>query len=116
VLFRSSIANFAKKFEFLAEGTAGFNKTDTTGQKTTLASYVYAGYKIKEKIIPYVRFDNIKYQEGEIYYHTNNMSKLVAGIRYQLNYLAVVKLEYQYQHSEMMSDANNIIAQFAIGF
>ena len=111
-----SIANFGKKFEFLAEGTAGFNKTDTTGQKTTLASYVYAGYKIKEKIIPYVRFDNIKYQEGEIYYHPNNMSKLVAGIRYQLNYLAVVKLEYQYQHSEMMSDANNIIAQFAIGF
>ncbi len=111
-----SISNFGKKFELLAESTLAFNHTDTTGTKSTAASYIYAGYKIKEKVIPYIRYDNIQYQEGEMYYHKNNISSIVAGIRYQINYLAVVKLEYQYQQSEMMNSTNKVIAQFAIGF
>ncbi len=110
------ISNFGKKIELLAEGTYGLNHTDTTGTKSTLASYVYFGYKMSDKIVPYVRFDNIKYEEGEMYYHKNNISSFVAGMRYQINYLAVVKLEYQYQESEMLNSSNKVIAQFAIGF
>lgn len=111
-----SVSSFGKKFELLAEGTMAFNNTDTTGTKSTMASYIYAGYKVKEKVIPYVRYDNIQYQNGEMYYHKNNISSIVAGIRYQINYLAVVKLEFQHQQSEMMNSTNKVTAQFAIGF
>ena len=48
-LFSGSIAYFGNKFEVLAEGTVGTNKTDTTGAQHTLASYIYAGFKIREK-------------------------------------------------------------------
>jgi hypothetical protein len=115
-LFTASVARFGKKFEILAEGTAGINHTDTTGSKTTFASYLYAGYKVTNKLVPYLRFDNISYQQGELYYDKNNTTSLVAGIRYEINYLAVVKLEYQYQHSEILNNTNKVTAQFAIGF
>jgi len=115
-LFSASVAHFGKKFELLAEGTAAVNRTDTTGSKTTLASYLYAGYKLKDKLVPYIRVDNLQYQTGEVYYNKDNTTSLVAGIRYEINYLAVVKLEYQYQHSELLHNTNKVTAQFAIGF
>lgn len=115
-LYSASIAYFGKKFELLTEGTLAYNKTDTTGSKRTLASYLYTGYRVSKKITPYVRLDNINYQEGEIYYHKNNTTSFIGGIRYNINFLAVVKLEYQYQHTEIDGDMNKITAQFAIGF
>lgn len=115
-LFSTSVSSFGKKFEILAEGTAGINHTDTTGSKTTLASYVYAGYKVTDKLIPYLRLDNITYQAGEVYYDKNNVTSLVGGIRYEISYLAVVKMEYQFKYSESLGNTNMVSAQFAIGF
>jgi|SRR6185437_1163964 len=115
-LFTASVSQFGKKFEVLAESTAGINYTDTTGSRTTFASYIYAGYKVKDKIIPYIRFDDLHYQNGEIFYNKNNTTSIVAGVRYEINYLAVLKIEYQYQHSELFNYTNKVTAQFAIGF
>jgi hypothetical protein len=115
-LFSASVARFGKKLELLAEGTAGLNHTDTTGTKTTLASYVYLGYRCGGKLVPYLRLDNLHYQAGEIYYNKNNTTTFVAGVRYEINYLAVVKLEYQHDHSELYANSNLVSAQFAIGF
>ena len=115
-LFTGSAAYFGNKFELLAEGTLGNNKTDTTGSRSTLASYIYTGYKITEKLIPYIRLDNLNYDKGEIYYNKNNITSIVAGMRYQINYLAVIKLEYQHQHAQQKGNTDKLTAQFAIGF
>ena len=115
-LLTASAAYFGKKFEILAEGTLGINKTDTTGTRNTLASYIYTGYRINEKIIPYIRLDNLHYENGEIYYNKNNTTSLVAGVRYQINYLAVIKFEYQHQHGEIEGSTDKLTAQVAIGF
>ena len=115
-LLTGSVAYFGKRFELLAESTFGINRTDSTGRKKTFAPYIYTGYKITEKLVPYLRLDNINYQKGEVYYEKDNMTALVAGLRYQLNYLAVIKLEYRYTHSEITGDGNKLTAQFAIGF
>ena len=115
-LYTGSIAYFGKKVEFLAESTLASNKTDTTGTKHTIASYAYAGFKIKEKWVPYVRVDNIHYQTGEIYYHNDNLISVVTGLRYEFNYLAVVKLEFEHDSFKKMGIANKVTAQLAIGF
>jgi hypothetical protein len=115
-LFSGSVAYFGKKFELLTEGTLGINKTDTTGSRNTIASYIYTGYKITEKLIPYLRLDNINYQNGEIYYHKDNTTAFLAGIRYQFNYLAVLKLEFQHQHLQTEGNIDKVTMQFAIGF
>jgi len=115
-LISGSVSRFGKKFELLTEATLGMNHTDTTGTKNTLAAYAYAGYKIKEKYVPYVRYDNIRYQAGEMYYMGKNVQSFVAGFRYEINYLAVVKLEYQHIDNQFATDVDKITAQFAIGF
>lgn len=115
-LYTGSVAYFGDKFEVLTETTFANNKTDTTGSQHTVATYIYAGIKIKEKIVPYLRFDNIHYQEGEILFDKNNITSIVGGIRLNVNYLTAVKLEYQHQHSELGGDTNKLTAQLAIGF
>jgi hypothetical protein len=115
-LFTGSVAYFGNKFELLTEGTFGIDKTDTTGSKNTLAAYLYTGYKVTEKLIPYIRLDDLQYQNGEIYFTKDNTTSVIAGLRYQINYLAVVKLELQHQHTELQGNTNSITAQFAVGF
>ncbi len=115
-LYTGSAAYFGDKFEVLAEGTLGNNNSDTTGSQHTLGGYVYAGIKLHEKIIPYVRLDNLHYGDGEIFYKNNNKSSLVGGIRYNINYLASLKLEYQHQHGAKSGNINQLTLQLAIGF
>lgn len=115
-LFTGSFAYFGKKFEVLAESTTALNRTDTTGTKNTIASYVYAGYKVTPKIIPYIRVDDLHYQNGEILFTKNNTTAEIVGMRYQINYLIVAKLEYMHTQSELNGTDNKITAQIAIGF
>ncbi len=115
-LYTGSVAYFGNKFELLAESTWGVNKTDTTGSRNTLASYLYAGYKITPKLIPYIRLDDLEYQKGEILFDKDNTTSIIAGARYEINYLTVIKLEYQYKNAELQGKTNTITAQFAIGF
>lgn len=115
-LLTGSVAYFGKKVELLAESTLAFNHTDTTGTKNTMASYVYGGYRITDKWTPYVRFDQLHYQKGELVFMPNNTTAFLAGVRYQISYLAVVKLEYQFEHTHDGGDNNRVMAQFAIGF
>ena len=115
-LLTGSVAYFGKKAELLIENTFGLNTTDTTGTKNTVAAYAYAGYRVTDKLVPYVRFDYLHYQAGEMFYRKDNTTGALAGLRYQINYLAVAKLEYQFAHSEFTGDRNKIIAQIAIGF
>lgn len=111
-----SVSYFGDKFEVLAESTFASNKTDTTGIKQTIAMYAYAGYKIKEKVVPYVRVDWLDFQEGEILFHKDNTNSFVGGIRYNINYLIALKLEYQHQHTELEGSSDKFTAQLAVGF
>jgi len=115
-LLSGSVAYFGKKWELLAESTFGTNHTDTTGSKHTLASYVYTGYRATDTLVPYLRFDQLDFQPGEIYYNKNNLTSIIAGVRYEINYLAVIKLEYQNKKTELAGTSNSVTAQFAIGF
>ncbi len=115
-LFSGSASYFGEKFEVLAEGTLATNTTDTTGSQQTVASYIYAGFKIKEKWVPYIRLDQLHFQEGEVFYHNDNTTSIVSGIRYNINYLTAVKIEYQHQNLAKGANTNKVTAQLAIGF
>ncbi|HET7897153.1 MAG TPA: hypothetical protein VFL47_05775, partial [Flavisolibacter sp.] len=115
-LVTGSVAYFGRKFEVLAESTAGFNHTDTTGTQKTVASYLYGGYRITDEWTPYFRLDRLDFQEGELLFHKNNTTAFLAGMRYQVSYLAVIKLEYQFERTELNGDHNRVVAQFAVGF
>ncbi len=115
-IYSGSIAYFKKQFEFLAEGSLAINHTDSLGDKTTNAFYVYGGYRIKDLIVPYVRYDYIYYTNGEVVYTPVNTEAFAGGLRWEINYLTVVKLEYQYKKSGPKTFTNNMLLQIAIGF
>jgi hypothetical protein len=107
---------FSKKFELLAESSMAINKSDSLGAQKAIASYAYAGLRVTEKIIPYIRIDDIRYNNNEVYYMSNNTRSFIGGVRYELSYLAVFKLEYQHIKSHMASNLDNIVFQVAVGF
>ncbi len=107
---------FSKKFELLVESSMAVNKSDSLGTQRALASYAYAGLRITDKVIPYVRIDDIRYSNKEVYFMDNNTRSFVGGVRYELSYLAVLKLEYQRVKSHMYNTTDNIILQVAVGF
>lgn len=112
----ASVANFSDKLELLAESSLTQTKADTISRQNAVFSYIYAGYKLTDKIIPYVRFDNLLYKKSEVASAPNNTTVYMAGIRYQINYLAVVKLEFQRQYTESQFIGNTYTTQIAIGF
>ena len=115
-LVTGSVAYFGKKYELLAESTLAFNHTDTTGTKRTSASYIYGGIRLTDKWVPYGKVEKITYQQGEQYYTKNNTMSYIAGIRYEISYLAVIKLEYEHDDRDIQGHINKVTAQFAIGF
>jgi hypothetical protein len=115
-LLTASVAYFGDKFEVLAEGTFSSNKGDVLGTTNAFISYFYGGVKLKEKWVPYIRLDNFNFNKDEFFFNTPNTTSFVTGIRYEINYLAVVKLEYQHTDRDVLGSANKLTAQIAIGF
>jgi len=117
MIYSGSLSYFGgKRFELLGELSYVTNDNDSTGPKNTIAFYTYGGVKFAKKFTGYVRYDFIEYDKGEIYYHKNNLIAMLAGLRWQINYLVVVKLEYQYEDSELNNSSNTVTAQVAVGF
>ncbi|HEX8425490.1 hypothetical protein [Hymenobacter sp.] len=107
---------FSKKYELLAESSMAVNKSDSLGTQNTIASYAYAGIRLTDKIIPYIRVDDIHYRKQEVYYLDKNTQSFVGGLRYELSYLAVFKLEYQHIKNYRANDSDRVIFQVAVGF
>ena len=107
---------FSKKYELLAESSMAVNKSDSLGVQNTVASYAYAGIRLTDKIIPYIRVDDIRYRRKEVYFSNNNIQSFIGGLRYELNYLAVFKLEYQHIKSHMARASDRLTFQVAVGF
>jgi hypothetical protein len=108
---------FSKKYELLAESSMAMNRSDSLGKQNVVATYAYAGLRVTDKIIPYVRFDDIRYHKQEVYFHNHQVQSFVGGLRYELSYLAVFKLEYQRtNHHHQPAYGDRVIFQVAVGF
>lgn len=109
------LAWFTSKFEFLTEGYFVNNDNALTGSTSNVAFYGYAGARFK-KVVPYIRYDFAHFDEKEVFFHSTEKQTLAGGIRYEFNYKAVVKLEYNHRIVEGLDSADELILQFAVGF
>lgn len=115
-LFTGSISYFGRKFELLTEATLALDKTDSTGVQQNWGGYFYAGYKITDKLVPYIRLDDLQYGSGEVYYIKNNTKAFLIGARYYIDYLLVLKLEYQHVETQLQGKTEAVTFQIAVGF
>lgn len=115
-VYSVSVAYF-NKFEFLGEMAYTNNSTDSLGRQSTIAAYIYMGYKIKDMIVPYVRLDYIGFGEQDMYYVHNKTNSYTIGVRYEINYLTALKFEYNYKLTELANTAGQTFnLQLALGF
>ena len=52
----------------------------------------------------------------EVYFMPENTQSFVGGLRYELSYLAVLKLEYQHAKSPLYTITDKVTFQIAVGF
>ncbi len=115
-LYTATIAQFGSTFELLAEATWATNKAESTGLVKSFTSYAYAGVRLNSNWIPYIRYDYLKYDDSEIYYKKDDIKSMIVGLRYEVTYLVVLKMEYQHQNSEVNGQTDIVNTQIAIGF
>jgi hypothetical protein len=126
-LYSASASYFGDKFELLAESSVAINAYQDSVEGSIVkkspvspAGYLYAGYRLKEKLVPYTRIDVLQFSHDEVLFSNNMQYGALVGLRYEINYLAVVKLEYAYMQTMHegveLSHTNTINFQFAIGF
>jgi hypothetical protein len=119
-LVTGSVSYFANQLEFLGESTMSINKNDSTGSPVSYSSYAYAGYRIK-KFVPYIKVEYLDLNRKEVLFANHDQSNYLVGLRYELNYLTVLKLELARTMSHpkgaaKMTTVNSVNFQFAIGF
>jgi hypothetical protein len=115
-LYTGTIANFGSKFEILAEATFAQNTAESTGLVNSFTSYLYTGWRIRDKFIPYLRYDFLNYSSKEIYFHNTDQTSILFGFRYEISFLIVAKIEYQHFDTDISGTRDLLNAQIAIGF
>lgn len=118
-IYSATLAYFKNNIEFLSEFSISNAEQDVDegGNQTAIGYFGYAGYKMG-KFIPYLRFDNLDFDNKAVYYNYIDQQDLIIGLRYEVNYLALLKLEYAMGNVGVkdMEQTNKIYFQVAIGF
>ena len=115
-IYSGSVTYFKNKVELLAEGSFVMNDIQYEHMQHSSGMYAHAGYRVTSKIIPYVRYDNVNYDDHDMWFGATTREAFTGGIRYEFSYLAVLKGEYQYTVPEQGKDSNMATLQFSIGF
>lgn len=79
------------KPEFIAEYYNISTKDSYFGNTSAKGGYVYAGYKLTDKIAPYAIFDYTDYKD----FFVSSLNSFKLGFRYKFDANAVVKFEYE---------------------
>lgn len=118
-LFSGYIAYFSNGFEFLGEGTYAINRNHLTGSPRSKVGYFYTGYRYK-KFVPYLKAEYLDLSAYEVLFANNPQSNFLAGLRYEVNYLTVLKLEFAQTETHPTNGTkmkyNSVNFQFAVGF
>ena len=71
-----------------------------------------------DKLVPYIRYDYLDIAKEEMYYKNADRYVFVTalGVRYEISYQAVVKLEFLYSEKETTGPSNVVNFQLAVGF
>ncbi len=93
--------NPSSKFEFIGEYLTQQSAFNTAGTFNSNSYYAYAGYKLTEKVTPYVLYNSTQAGEstttGDPYFSPIpvKIQLLTLGLRYKLNSSFVGKVEYE---------------------
>jgi len=113
-LISSSIAYFGEHWELLNEFSYNRTKTDTLGVANNLSNYMYCGYRVKEKNVPFVAFDILSSAENDLHTHHYNRMKFVFGYKYEFTNSLNLKAQLEYNRNIHESHSLDPVIAFKI--
>jgi len=95
-----SAAYFSQKIELLNEFVYNATHTDSLGTANNFANYLYVGYRIKDKHIPYILVDYFETAANDL--HTYRHNQLRTALGYRREFGAFVSLKFQVEYEPHM--------------
>jgi hypothetical protein len=104
------------QYELLAEYQHSRNRPDSLGGPTiTQAFYAYGGYRLGE-LVPYVRYDWLRFPAGDLYYTDDDVRLGLVGARYDFSPQVTGKAELRRRTTTTAGTFTEVAAQIAVGF
>jgi len=113
-LISSSVAYFGTRWELLNEFSYNRTKTDTLGVANNLSNYIYCGYRVKEKNVPFVAYDIVYSEKNDLHTHGYNRMKFVLGYKYEFTTNLNLKAQLEYYRNILQSNSLNPMIEFKI--
>jgi hypothetical protein len=98
--------NPSKKGEFIAEYITQTSRFNQIGSYNSHSAYVYGGYKVTDKITPYVLYNHTQAgrseKEGDPYFSPIpiKIELLTLGVRYKFASSFIAKVEYEFNNQK----------------
>ena len=102
--------------EFLSEFTQVTNEGQRTGTEGTTTGFYALGSYSFDDLSPFIKFDLLDPDDADPIFSPGKTTALSVGARYDMSYLASVKVQYTNRDVEGADKENLLRAQFAIGF
>lgn len=126
-LFVASLSNMAidRKFEFIAEYFQNQHNYTSLPTKSLHGGIVYVGYKLPNKIVPYVFCEFLDFPSGDTYYPAENpytnqayvsSNEYNLGLRYKVSGDLVLKFELAYMDQKQFGSSLGFRSQAAFAF
>ncbi len=120
-LYSLSLANFTDTWEFLNEFNFNQTRTDSLGTANNLSNFLYAGYRIKEKHIPFVKMDYMDIAMNDLYNHPFRVNKVALGYRHEFSPFVNIKAQlefyrYSKHNTSLPTKLTALEVQLAYGF
>jgi hypothetical protein len=102
-----SFAYFNEKYELLNEFVYNRTKTDTLGKADNYSNFLYAGWRIKEKHVPYFLVDYIHIDEKDLHAYPIATQKFALGYKHEFTTYINLKTQFEYSKSGMPHDSHS---------
>lgn len=117
-LLNASLQRYVGKLELLNEFTYNITRTDTLGAASNFSEFLYIGYRLNEKSVPFFHFDMMNIAANDLYTYPYRVSKIALGYRHEFTPFINLKLEADYQkfdrYKETISGADHSHLTFKI--
>ena len=111
-----SLAYFGKRFELLNEFVFNITQTDTLGRANNFSNYLYGGYRIKEKHVPYLMTDLLTISNNDLHVSPFNAIRFCVGYRYEISHLINLKFQAErysnLMHNHDMNHQNHLQTRY----
>jgi len=115
-LYGGFVTYLGPALELIGEYQHSSNRIRPTGVTSgTDAFFLYGGYRLG-RVVPYVRYDEVRFPAADPYYVTDDFRQGLVGLRYDFAATVGLKIEAARRKSASAGSATELTAQVAVGF